>query len=80
MDAQERTLQALEQALQTAPPHASVAIVGHGTVGTLLYCHLRACTPQPGEAPPGLGFYFVFDRQTRRVLQTWKAIDEVSIV
>jgi broad specificity phosphatase PhoE len=79
VDAQQRTLQAVEQAIQATAGESSLAIVGHRTVGTLLYCRLKGSLPDPNLAPPGLGFYFIFERQTRRVLQSWKAMDEVSL-
>jgi broad specificity phosphatase PhoE len=77
-DAQVRIIRAVEQALLQAPVHETIAIVGHGGTGTLLYCHLaglpidRRCD-QP--ATNG-GNWFAFDRSTRKLLHPgWRLID-----
>lgn len=58
-----------------------ILIVAHGAVGTLLLCDLlgeqirRSEDQVGGEAAPGGGNYWTFDRSTRLVLHRWRPID-----
>jgi broad specificity phosphatase PhoE len=56
-------------------------VVGHGAVGTLLLCDLlgiainRAEDQVGGDAAPGGGNYWTFDRATATVVHRWRPID-----
>jgi broad specificity phosphatase PhoE len=58
-----------------------VVIVGHGATGSLLLCHLlgvpiaRAEDQVGGEAAPGGGNFWSFDRMSRTMLHRWKPVD-----
>lgn len=73
LDAQRRIQRELEDLL--VPAGIDVAVVGHGAVGTLWYCHL---TGQPIDRrldQPGQGHYFSVDLDTGDVLHHWRPID-----
>lgn len=61
-----------------------VIISGHGGVGTLLLCHLldapisRSHDQNRGDAAPGGGNYWSYDRTRRRVVQGWRPIEELG--
>ena len=55
-----------------------VAVVGHGAVGTLWWCALRAQPVDRRHDQPGQGHYFTVDRATRTVLHGWRPIDELD--
>jgi broad specificity phosphatase PhoE len=76
VDAQRRIVEAIGAALAEQPDLAT-AFVGHGGVGTLLYCWL-ADAPidrRYDQGPGGGGNYFAFDLADRRALQGWRRID-----
>jgi broad specificity phosphatase PhoE len=58
-----------------------ILIVAHGAVGTLLLCDLlgvpitRSEDQLGGEAAPGGGNYWTFDRSTGKVLHRWRPIE-----
>jgi broad specificity phosphatase PhoE len=75
VDAQERVVKAIERIAETA--EGVIAIVAHGAVGTLLYCHLAGeaiarCWDQP---PNGGGNYFRFTLSPRAAHSWWQPID-----
>ena len=51
-----------------------VAIVAHGGVGTLLYCHLAGLPISRDHDQPAQGHYWSFDLETRSLLHPWRAI------
>lgn len=62
---------------------APLAFVGHGTVGTLLKCHLAARTPVRDEdqrrmADPGGGNVFAFSLPDMRLLSDWLPMENVE--
>ncbi len=72
-DAQARVAEAVDAILAHAPV-GDVALVAHGGVGTLLLC-LYAGVPIAREHDqPFQGHYFAFDRESRRVLHSWRSI------
>lgn len=76
IDAQQRIVDAVNRILAEDSSTDHIAIVSHGGVGTLLYCHLTGSAisremDQPGS---GGGNFFAFDRATRAVLHSWEAI------
>lgn len=78
VDAQQRIVRETKAALAEAP-EGDVLIVGHGGVGTLLYCHLAG---QPidrrFDQPAGGGNVFVADRLDGKILQDWRPMDTMS--
>jgi broad specificity phosphatase PhoE len=76
VDAQARVLREVEQVLSQ---HRSGdwLLVGHGAVGTLLYCHLAGLPiSRDHDQPLGGGNYFTFIRDSREILHPWRAMEE----
>lgn len=76
LDAQRRIVAVVEAVLSDAPT-GDTLLVGHGAVGTLLYCHyayLAIDRAHDQLAGGGNVFAFVHDR-TRRVLHPWQPMD-----
>jgi broad specificity phosphatase PhoE len=73
VDAQGRIDRELADLL--VPGDADVAVVGHGAVGTLWYCHMTGQPIDRRHDQPGQGHYFTIDLDTREVLHHWRAID-----
>jgi len=79
-DAQARMVKAVEQVAaleQARAKSGAVAIVSHGAVGTLLYCHL---TGQPisrrwDQPPNGGGNWFRFTLTPREAFGGWQPLD-----
>lgn len=57
------------------PDRPDVAAVGHGGVGTLLWCHLAGRTIDQANDQPGQGHYWTWDRDAGRMLHRWHPID-----
>ncbi|RYH05711.1 MAG: histidine phosphatase family protein [Alphaproteobacteria bacterium] len=79
-DTQERIVAAYDAALVGHDPAHPIIFTGHGTVGTLLKCHLgnRAiarCEDQRVIADPGGGNVFVVRLSDRRLLSDWMAME-----
>ena len=74
VDAQARMIAALED-LFTDELDGDVAIVGHGGVGTLWYCHLAGVPIDRRLDQPGQGHWFSVDAPTRRVLHRWRPFE-----
>jgi broad specificity phosphatase PhoE len=76
--AQARVVRAVGRAIASVQGTASIAIVSHGGVGTLLLCHLAGAPITRARDQPGRGggCVFAFDADTRRVLHDWQTIDE----
>lgn len=75
IDAQERITRETEAVL-ARPGHGDVLIIGHGAVGTLLYCHLAGITiSRRHDQPPGGGNYFTFERESRRIVHPWRPME-----
>lgn len=70
VDAQRRIVGAY-QAILAAAPAGDVAIVGHGGVGTLLYCHLAGLAIDRRHDQPAQGSYWIAERDTGRPLHGW---------
>ena len=78
-DAQARIVQALQAIVSSDRSDGVIAIVSHGAVGTLLYCHLAG---QPidrrwDQPANGGGNFFNFTLAPDTVDGWWRAIDEV---
>jgi broad specificity phosphatase PhoE len=55
-----------------------VALVGHGGVGTLLWCHLNAMSISRRHDQPGQGHYWAHDLAADRLLHGWRPIDDLE--
>lgn len=76
VDAQARIVGEAEAVLAEAVA-GDVLFVGHGAVGTLLYCHYAGLAiDRAHDQPAGGGHYFSLDRQGRRVLHSWCRMEE----
>ncbi|MEO0851378.1 MAG: histidine phosphatase family protein [Pseudomonadota bacterium] len=77
VDAQARIVAAVEAALAEAPP-GDILLVGHGGVGTLLWCHLAG---EPirrlRDQPPGGGNWYAFDRESRALDGAWAPMERL---
>lgn len=78
VDAQSRICRAVEAAMAKAPK-GDVLFVGHGAVGTLLWC---AMTGRPisrdHDQPFGGGNAFAFARDSREALHPWTPIERLQ--
>lgn len=75
VDAQQRIVDGLSDLLAA---RNDVAVIGHGGVGTLWYCHLAGVAIDRRHDQPGQGHYYTIDLDTRAVLHTWRAVDDLS--
>lgn len=78
VDAQARIVQAVQTLARGDTTSGLIAIVSHGAVGTLLYCHLagQAIARQWDQPPNRGGNYFRFSLEPVAVTGWWQAIDE----
>jgi len=77
-DAQRRILSEVEACL-TGPQEGDVLFVGHGAVGTLLYCALAALAIDRrfDQGPGGGGCWYAFDLDARRPVQGWQPMERL---
>jgi broad specificity phosphatase PhoE len=81
IDSQRRVVAALAdllvepggRAVERARP--DVVVVGHGGVGTLLWCHLAGLAIDRRHDQPSQGHHWAWDRSTGRVVHPWRPID-----
>jgi broad specificity phosphatase PhoE len=77
IDAQARIVREAEAVLARNRP-GDVLFVGHGAVGTLLFCH---CAGHPinrrHDQPAGGGHVVAFAREGRQVLHGWRRLEEM---
>ena len=76
VDAQSRIVGAVADLLD--PDGPSTVVVGHGGVGTLLYCHLMNQPIARRHDQPGQGHYWSFDVDSGQMLHGWRAIDDLD--
>lgn len=74
IDSQSRVVDALRDVWSTDDGVGTI-VVGHGGVGTLLYCHLTGLDIDRRHDQPGQGHYWIFERAEQRVLHGWRAVD-----
>ena len=75
IDAQARIVREVETVL-ASPTEGDILFVGHGAVGTLLYCHLaEVAIDRRYDQPAGGGNYFTFERDSRRVVHSWRSME-----
>ncbi|MEM6309309.1 MAG: histidine phosphatase family protein [Pseudomonadota bacterium] len=77
-DAQMRIVNAVDRALRTT--HGDVLFVGHGAVGTLLWCALSGVdiSREHDQGPGGGGNWFAFDLDKRQPLSAWRPMEELA--
>jgi len=78
IDAQSRIVREVEQVLIRNRP-GDVLFVGHGGVGTLLYCHYSGFAIERTHDQPagGGGYFFAFTRDGRRVQHAWCRLEDL---
>jgi broad specificity phosphatase PhoE len=75
IDAQLRIVREVERVL-ARNQSGDVLFVGHGAVGTLLFCHYsQFAIDRAHDQPAGGGHYFAFVKDGRRVLHPWRPIE-----
>ncbi|WP_027544643.1 histidine phosphatase family protein [Bradyrhizobium sp. WSM2254] len=78
LDAQARIVREAEAAL-ARKRHGDVLFVGHGAVGTLLFCHIAGHPiDRAYDQPAGGGHVFAFTRDARHVLHGWRKMEEIG--
>jgi len=83
IDAQERIVEAVANALESVPAGTPVILCGHGAVGTLLKCHIMnrpiaRSEDQRRMADPGGGNCFVFDLARGLAETDWLAMEAIA--
>ncbi len=73
IDAQVRVASALRDLL--AAGRGDCVVIGHGGVGTLLWCYLVELVIDRRHDQPGQGHYWTFDLDSRSSLHAWLPID-----
>ncbi|MGV7216344.1 histidine phosphatase family protein [Bradyrhizobium sp. UFLA05-112] len=77
VDAQLRIVNEVEHVLARNKP-GDVLFVGHGGVGTLLYCHYSGVAIDRKHDQPGSGgYYFAFSRDDRHVQHSWRRLEDL---
>jgi len=75
IDAQSRIVREVEQVLGRNGT-SDTLFVGHGAVGTLLFCHYAGVEiSRIHDQPAGGGCFFAFAKEGRRVLHPWRRIE-----
>ncbi|WP_441237930.1 histidine phosphatase family protein [Bradyrhizobium sp. 930_D9_N1_4] len=76
IDAQARIVHEAEAVLARNRP-GDVLFVGHGAVGTLLFCHFAGHSiGRAHDQPAGGGCCFAFAKEGRRVLRPWRRMED----
>ena len=76
VDAQARIVGEAEAVL-AEETSGDLLFVGHGAVGTLLYCHYAGLAiDRAHDQPAGGGHYFSLLRQDRQVLHPWRPMEQ----
>jgi broad specificity phosphatase PhoE len=77
IDAQSRIVREVEHVLARNRP-GDVLFVGHGGVGTLLYCHYSGfAIDRSHDQPAGGGYFFAFTADGRRVQHSWCRLEDL---
>ena len=75
VDAQARIVREVESVLERQQ-QGDILFVGHGAVGTLLFCHYAGVPiSRVHDQPSGGGHYFTMTRADRRVLHAWRPME-----
>ena len=80
IDAQRRIVTAVQDIVASDSSDGLIAIVSHGAVGTLLYCHLagESIDRRWDQPANGGGNFFGFSMTPPRVRGWWQAVDAAS--
>ena len=80
-DAQARIVESVLSVSVTDQSKGDIAIVAHGAVGTLLYCHLSGLPiARRWDQPPNNGGnYYSFALNPSRVFSWWNSIDDAVL-
>ena len=74
-DAQTRIVTEAMQVMKQAPD-GDILMVGHGGVGTLLFCHLAGLEiDQKHDQPGGGGNVFAYDLEQDSILHAWRPME-----
>jgi broad specificity phosphatase PhoE len=77
VDAQSRIVREVEHVLARDEP-GDILFVGHGGVGTLLYCYYSGVAiDRAHDQPAGGGCFFAFTRERRRVQHSWRPLEDL---
>lgn len=78
VDAQARIFEAVSECL-AEPGEGDVLFIGHGGVGTLLYCALAGVPidRKHDQGPGGGGNWFQFDMGCRMPLHSWRPMEDL---
>ncbi|HXQ06681.1 MAG TPA: histidine phosphatase family protein [Bradyrhizobium sp.] len=77
IDAQLRIVREVERVL-ARNRSGDVLFVGHGAVGTLLFCHYSGfAIDRAYDQPAGGGHYFTLVKDRRRVLHPWRRMEDM---
>jgi broad specificity phosphatase PhoE len=77
IDAQLRIVREVELVL-ARNRSGDVLFVGHGAVGTLLFCHYSAfAIDRAYDQPAGGGYCFALAKDGRRVLHSWRRMEDL---
>jgi broad specificity phosphatase PhoE len=77
IDAQLRIVREVERVL-ARNRSGDVLFVGHGAVGTLLFCHYSGfAIDRAHDQPAGGGHYFALIKDRRRVLHPWRRMEDL---
>lgn len=80
LDAQARIVREAETVL-ARQRYGDVLFVGHGAVGTLLFCHYsKTSISRVHDQPGGGGQYFTMTKADRRVLHSWRRMEDLGEV
>jgi broad specificity phosphatase PhoE len=80
-DAQARIVKAVISIADSDQSPGLIAVVSHGAVGTLLYCHLaeEAISRRWDQPPNNGGNFYPFQIGPDRVFSWWQPIDEIAL-
>lgn len=73
-NAQRRIVACIEKILKANKANKDIVIVSHGGVGALLISYLKGEPISRLEDQPGQGYYFIIDRESRKLLKSWQSI------
>jgi broad specificity phosphatase PhoE len=78
-DAQVRIVGAIARVIAEEPTAGDVLVVSHGGVGRLLTAHLQDVEIGEENRPehPGGGCWIEFDRESRRIVSSWRTIPDL---
>lgn len=79
IDAQARIVREVEIVLDRNLG-GDILFVGHGAVGTLLFCHYaKFAINRIYDQPSGGGHYFTFLKEQRRVQHSWRRMEDPAV-